>query len=568
MSLETKALFGVDGHPDEDQLLLALERELPIEDAARIERHLGNCWSCRARFDEMQRGILAFVEYREKRYLPSLAKPPADFANFPNQLRTVLSESAASSLLGSLWRKLTALFALPKQVRWASLVATTLAVVILWIDVFNPPAVSANELLARARAAQNPLGSSSKSAPQRVVHQRVQIRGGTQTIVKDFEWKIGDSGHRPLWGTEQELRAWNAPMTAEGFSDWRNSLQDRKDNIKRSGRLLTLDTVAGQNFIKEAWIVVRADDFHPIAQHLRFADDQQLDFTELVFQVDDIPKPMPASSFQTVAPAKTPKAAPLPSRAELDETELQLRYILFKNQWGLGDDLAIGRTSSQVTLSGIVSSKEREKAMHATLSTLPHLRFLIEQPSVSSAQAANSSASVTMGDQVASSAPLLKDTLEKAFASRDERLNFVDRCLADSDAALSHAWALKRLVDRYSEAEEQRLKPDSEGKLREMLRAHLRELGSATSRLEPLLDLLPASSAAEPIRPSGWRAGILALFAAVQQQDHLVASLVAVSHSNRPDRATSSDDLRSTHRAIALLLTGLKDDLAGNATAK
>ena len=63
MNTETEKLsFGTGGHPDENQLLLALERELSLEEAARVEQHLGNCWSCRARSSEIQSGILAFVE--------------------------------------------------------------------------------------------------------------------------------------------------------------------------------------------------------------------------------------------------------------------------------------------------------------------------------------------------------------------------------------------------------------------------------------------------------------------------------------------------------------------------
>src|SRR5215467_3656878 len=80
------------GHPDENQLLLALERELSPEEAAQIEHHLGSCWSCRARSHEMQRGILAFVEYREKRYLPSLEAPPHDFSGFPGQMNRIVKD--------------------------------------------------------------------------------------------------------------------------------------------------------------------------------------------------------------------------------------------------------------------------------------------------------------------------------------------------------------------------------------------------------------------------------------------------------------------------------------------
>jgi len=81
-----KPSFDADGHPDENQLLLALEGELPSGEAMQIEQHLGTCWSCRARSHEMQRGILAFVEYREKRYLPSIETSPNDFRGFPAAL--------------------------------------------------------------------------------------------------------------------------------------------------------------------------------------------------------------------------------------------------------------------------------------------------------------------------------------------------------------------------------------------------------------------------------------------------------------------------------------------------
>jgi hypothetical protein len=87
MNSETKPATRLDGHPDENDLLLALERELPPEEIEEIEKHLGECWSCRARFEEMQRGILVFVEYREDRYLPPLEGPPNAFRSFPGNAR-------------------------------------------------------------------------------------------------------------------------------------------------------------------------------------------------------------------------------------------------------------------------------------------------------------------------------------------------------------------------------------------------------------------------------------------------------------------------------------------------
>jgi hypothetical protein len=571
MNQESKPVsFDVDGHPSEDQLLLALEKELLVEDAGRVEQHLGNCWSCRARYDEMQRGILAFVEYREKRYLPALPTPPSDTSGFRDRLRNVVHESDPVGFPLRAWRKLLALLTLPKQVKWVGAVAASMAAVIFWVHVLmNPGVVSANELLTRAVAAQNPSASGEVGARPRIAHQKMQIRGGKQTVVRDFEWRVGSPVAPIRWDVEANPAAWNVPMTAEGFAIWRASLPRKQDQVKRTGDRLTLDTTtsAGPDRIREAWIVVRAADFHPVQQHVRFTDDQELDFTELAFHIEEEPR-LAIQATPPAADRSTPAqpAPPLPP-PDLEETELQLRYALFSHQWDLGEDLVIGRAAGQVTLGGTVSSREREAAMRETLSTLPNVRLSLDLPGAPDSQAATSNPGTVAKGPAPSSTPLLKDVLEKQFASREERLAFVDRCLADSDAALSHAWALKRLVDTYSETEEQHLKPESDGKLLEMLRAHLRELEHANRGLESLLELLPQSKVAPPGTAANWRTGILSLFAAVQQQDRLVANLVVGSGGDGKDAAAASTELTSRHQAINALLRDLKD-LGGHPIAK
>jgi hypothetical protein len=565
MNQELKpVLFAADGHPDENQLLLALERELPLNDAARVEKHLGNCWSCRARYDEMQRGILVFVEYREKRYLPSVPMPPDDTNGFRDRLRNFVDESSPIGLLTRIWRWLFGFVALRGQVKWVGAVAAAMAGVIFWVYVIGSPGVmSASELLTRAVAAQNPPVSTATGGRRHIVHQKMQIRSGNQTVVRDFQWTQGSPISRAGWDGQSDPLSWSAPMTAEGFAAWRDSLRQKKDTVKRAGDLLTLDTATSQGAIADAWIMVRAGDFHPVEQHLRFANDQRLDFIELAFQIDDKPQPAAepvsaialAQSPSRPAGVQPPPGLTVPPPADLDEVELQLRYTLFVNKWDLGEDLVIGRAGGQVTLTGIVSSTEREEDMRATLSTLPGVRFSADLPASADNQAAKPDQAIPAQDRI----PLLKDVLEKAFVSRDERLAFENRCLADADTTLSHAWALKRLADRYSEPEEQRLKPDSDQKLREMLRAHLEELGRANDGLRPLLALLPPSDAGIPTIPSEWRARMVALFSAVQQQDRLTSGLVAGSQTNGQNLATASANLRVTHRSIDALFEGLKD---------
>jgi anti-sigma factor RsiW len=572
MNQELKPVsFAADGHPDEDQLLLTLEQELPPDDAARVEKHLGNCWSCRARYEEMQRGILAFVEYREKRYLPLVAMPPDDTSGFRDRLRIFLKESSPVGLLTRIWRGLIGFVALPGQVkwvnvRWVSAVAAAMAGVIFWVYVIgNPGVMSASELLTRAVAAQNPPVAAVTSGRRHTVHQKMQIRSGNQTVVRDFQWTAGNPIGQARWNGQADLFSWSAPLTAEGFAGWRNSLREKKDTVKRAGNLLTLDTATSQDFIRDASIVIRAGDFHPVEQHLRFANNQRLDFIELAFAIDEEPQPAPeplapgpiAQAPPRPAGVPAPPGPAVPPPADLDEAELRLRYTLFQHQWDLGEDLVIQRDSGQVVLSGIVSSGERKDEMQAVLNQLPNVRFSVDVPGATPAQ---SGAAQARSEPAQGTAPLLDGTLDRAFSSREDRLAFVDRSLSDSDVALSHAWALRRLAERYDEDSERALKPESDQKLYEMLRAHLQQLSQANDGLAALLTLLPAGPApGSPAIPVAWRTRISALFSAVQQQDRLVSGLVAGSQINGQNLATASANLRAEHERIRVLLEGLRD---------
>jgi hypothetical protein len=568
MNTETeKNAFSADGHPDENQLLLALERELSPEEAAEVEQHLGNCWSCRARSSEMQSGILAFVEYREKRYLPSLEPPPHDFGGFPGKLGRIAAESKPDGLALRIWRSIWRFVTSSNHVKWVSATAAIMVVVIFWTQILlNPSTVSASEFLTRASAAQNPSVSQEKGGVRRTAHQRVRITNGQETVVREFEWTVGSPNPQASWATSAEPSKWSAPFTADGFAAWRESVSTRKDKVKRSGDRWTLDTTAVDDLVKEAWLVVRASDFHPLEQHIRFADDRQLDFEELAFEISTPQRPDSGSiapaRIAPNSPAKTPEAASEPA-VDLNETELELRYTMFANQWDLGEDLLIASTPSGVAISGTASSGDRAASMQSILSGLPNVQAFITAP-VGVDRPTASNRSVPGKSAPAFSVPLLKDVLDLAFTSNEQRREFVDRCLNASDTELSHAWALKKLVDRYSQSEERLLKTESQDKLREMLRTHLQQLADANAGLDPLIELLPGSRAQKPDVPENWRTSILALFAQVQQQDSLVASLVVGTQANGQDAAESSASLRSVHQAIGALLAGLDHSEAGS----
>jgi len=562
----TMEQMGFEGHPDENQLLLALERELSPEESATIDRHLGSCWECRARSHELQRGILAFVEYREKRYLPSLAPPPHDFHDFPRQLRVAAGEHQRDWAFRRILRRLLGLVIPPNQFRWAAAIASMTVLVVIWTQVLNPPALSATELLTRAAASQNPGAPQSEGRTARRVHQKVRVSDGrNRTVVREFEWTIGSKIESARWDPNADLTIWRAPLTAEGFASWRESGSTKKDKVSRSDEVWTLETTTSEGAIRKASLVVRAKDFHPVEQHILFGDNQQLDFEEVSFEIGpQVAARQPAEPpqiAQTAAPKAVAVSPEIPANppVNLSEIELAVRYLMFSNKWDLDEDLQISRGSSEVVVAGTASSSDRSQSIQAALSKLSNVRAAVTAPVLTQRPT-----SVRPPARTASGVPvpLLRDVLDRSFSSNDDRRAFVDHSLNASDAALSHAWVLKKLADRYNEDEETLLSTESRTKLTEMLRVHLEQLQSINAQLDLLIDLLPKSSGSDPDAAGNWRAAIAMLFSDVQQQDSLVAALIVGAQADRQDAREASRNLRNVNHAIHILLERLSD---GNA---
>ena len=157
MNKETeKTASSAGGHPDENQLLLALERELSPKRQQK-SNNISETAGVAARDPARCRVESWHSSSREKRYLPSLEPPPQDFGNFLGKLRGIADEGKPDGLALRIWRSIWRFVTSSNQVRWVSATAAIMVVVIFWTQVlFNPPAVSASEFLVRAIAAQNP----------------------------------------------------------------------------------------------------------------------------------------------------------------------------------------------------------------------------------------------------------------------------------------------------------------------------------------------------------------------------------------------------------------------------
>jgi len=79
--------------PAREQLLLQVDRELSPREAARIEAHLGACWSCRARVSKIEKAIADFIDFDSAVLTPHLSSPPNGWQPFDRKLQQVAAKS-------------------------------------------------------------------------------------------------------------------------------------------------------------------------------------------------------------------------------------------------------------------------------------------------------------------------------------------------------------------------------------------------------------------------------------------------------------------------------------------
>src|SRR5215510_12797844 len=97
-------------HPPREQLLLFVDRELAPREAAKIETHLGACWSCRAQVGKTEKSIADFMEFDAAILGPGLSSPPNGWRGFDRALRQVVAESGRRTLLSIVSGSLGKLF--------------------------------------------------------------------------------------------------------------------------------------------------------------------------------------------------------------------------------------------------------------------------------------------------------------------------------------------------------------------------------------------------------------------------------------------------------------------------
>jgi anti-sigma factor RsiW len=78
--------MGGDGHIAADRIAMFLDGELPNHEAAAVQHHLEECWSCRQASADAQQAVSAFVEYRRRVLALSSGHAPTSIDAFAQRL--------------------------------------------------------------------------------------------------------------------------------------------------------------------------------------------------------------------------------------------------------------------------------------------------------------------------------------------------------------------------------------------------------------------------------------------------------------------------------------------------
>ncbi|HEY7390649.1 MAG TPA: zf-HC2 domain-containing protein [Bryobacteraceae bacterium] len=239
-------------HLTDQELLLAIDRELPAPRAALVARHLTECPSCSARKSELEQTLAGFLRFHQERFDP-LVPPPAGRRAL---LKARLAESAPTPQ--------------PRDVSWkqaaAVLVLALVAIGAYQVSRSRPHRVSLPEhhltpgAIATADRAQvcDSTRPKNRDVPRSLQRRVFEEYGISPTEPQSYEVDYlitpalgGADDIRNLWPQSYSATVWNARV--------KDTLEDFLREQVCSGHL---DLAAAQRDISANWIAAYRKYFH------------------------------------------------------------------------------------------------------------------------------------------------------------------------------------------------------------------------------------------------------------------------------------------------------------------
>ncbi len=246
---------------------------------------------------------------------------------------------------------------------------------------------------------------------------------------------------------------------------------------------------------------------------------------------------------------------PHPSVVATAELEVEVLRLIHQAEADMGEQVSVTRGSDGILrVEGIFDTDQRKSEILRGLQpVMNNSAVKVDVQTVSEAlkrqsQPRQSASQITIQppESTANTVPV-EDELRRYFAAKgfknaqidDEVRRFSNRMLDQSREAMAHAWALKRLADRFSSEQLATLDKDARNKWRSMIGEHAQALSQETTSLRQELQVIFSNqitdSPTEEIELSNDRdlsRAIERLFDLCSQYTQVVRSAFIISSEN------------------------------------
>jgi hypothetical protein len=475
----------------------------------------------------------------------------------------------------------------------ASVVVVAIAcITLLIIWQHSIPSVSASELMQRAEASD---GNLSRTGDPGVIYQKVRIRTPHDSVERDLYRdregrRVPKSGAVAAEFTALKAKLnvagvnWDEPLSASSYKAWHDKQRHESDQVRRSGKnLLTVTTKTAGGIVVQESLTVRQEDFHAVERTVELLDVGTVEIAELNYAVlswnavnEDLFEPFVPTTVPS-PPSNAAIAPPppfLPTPAQLLEAELQARVALHTLNADLGEEIDVSHGSkNSVMVQGLINTVQRKEQLAFALNGIPHVNVELKTvDEVASAQAQTDAIPPTTATLVSGN-PALGEVLIQHFSNPDDRKAYVDHVLKLSDDTLAHAWALRRLEERYTSDDVAQLDQVGRQTLELLMRDHVsvirEELSSEKHLVASVLSAagsVKTDSQENDALVSGaddWRLSIRGILDSSQALHETVLALFSGTSATSADVEGLSAKLQSGLSALDFHLSTLSREVSG-----
>lgn len=533
-------------HPEDGLLLRYIDGELPGRKARQIQRHLEACWKCRTEIEELQATVADCMHYRKNVLEAHLPEAPNPWADLSREFHRIDESFAAEPF----WKRL-----MPRanSLRWSMAAAAAIAVICAVVyQLRETPSVQAATLLKRAVAA-------SIQHPQPARRYRIRM-GGVQVIraAAKIDAPLPIALSARLAAAHYDAAD---PLSAAAFQSWRDAQAVKTDEVSTitgaaGSESYRIRTSTPNGDVAAASLTLLSSDLHPVEGTLEFRDKETIEFIELTEPAVSDGTPVARNvevPVRSSVPSGTAAFAPRPMASISDE--LQVLSALHQIGADLGDPIEVKRSGGRVLVGGVGVPPQRQKQIHDMLDALPNVSVDFANPAaVSSGVPATSDGAAAAETTKPAPGSKVQTRLEQQLGGRAEFEKFSSQVLDANEAAMSRAYALRLLAQRFPASDESALSAADRRELRGIAAEHIAALATQITAIQhvlnPVLTSMGAPAQARAATSAtAWQPAAEDLFRASRRVEVLLSVLLGVT----PSQANASETPAQLQSAVAEL---------------